>query len=77
MRYKKLILYEGLESANVLGQAWSIPGFGQQYYTQYYTGQTYANLYNSLYQYNTKSNNKFPEIKKHQTVIFKSNVITN
>ena len=31
-------------------QGWAIPGFGQQYYTQYYTGQNYAKLYNTLYQ---------------------------
>ena len=37
-------------------QGWAIPGFGQQYYTQYYTAQKYAKLYNTLYQYYTKSN---------------------
>ena len=31
-------------------QGWAIPGFGQQYYTQYYTGQNYEKLYNTLYQ---------------------------
>ena len=34
-----------------LSQGWAIPCFGQQYYTQYYTGQKYAKLYNTLYQY--------------------------
>ena len=36
-----------------LDQGWAIPGIGQQYYTQYYTGQKYAKLYNILYQYYT------------------------
>ena len=36
-----------------LSQAWAIPGFGQKYYTQYYTGQKYAKLYNTLCYANT------------------------
>ena len=34
-------------------QGWAIPASGHQYYTQYYTAQTYVKLYNTLYQYYT------------------------
>ena len=51
-------------------QGWAIPGFGQQYYTQYYTGQKYAKLYNTLYKYYTKSNQLISSVKKQHTVIF-------
>ena len=51
-------------------QGWAIPGFGQQYYTQYYTGQKYAKLYNTLYQYYTKSNQLILSVKQQHTVIF-------
>ena len=49
-------------------QGWAIPGFGQQYYTPYYTGQKYAKLYNSLYQYYTKSKQLISSVKHHQTI---------
>ena len=35
-------------------QGWALPGFGQQYYTLYYTGHQYATPYNTLYQYYSK-----------------------
>jgi hypothetical protein len=44
--------------------------FVQQYYTQYYTGQKYAKLYNTLYQYYTKSNGLILSVKQQHTVIF-------
>jgi hypothetical protein len=50
-------------------QGWAIPGFGQQYYTQYYTEQKYAKLYNTLYQYYTKSNQLILSVKQQHTVI--------
>ena len=50
-------------------QGWTIPGFGQQYYTQYYTGQNYAKLYNTLYQYYTKSNQLILSVKQQYTAI--------
>ena len=52
-------------------QGWAIPGFGQQYYT----GQKYAKLYNTLYQYYTKSNQLILSVKQQHTVIFESNRI--
>jgi hypothetical protein len=50
-------------------QGWAIPGFGQQYYTQYYTGQKYAKLYNTLYQYYTKSKQPITSVKEQQNAI--------
>ena len=40
-----------------MGQGWAIPGFGQQYYTQYYTGkniQNYTILYTNTILYQNK-----------------------
>ena len=54
-------------------QGWAIPGFGQQYYTLYYTGQKYAKLYYTLYQYYTKSSQPILSFKQQQAVIFYSN----
>ena len=51
-------------------QGWAIPGFGQQYYTQYYTGQKYAKLYNTLYQYYTKLNHLIIRVKQQNKVFF-------
>ena len=51
-------------------QGWAIPGSGQQYYIQYYTGQKYAKLYNTLYQYYTKSNQLILSVKQQHTDIF-------
>ena len=45
-----------LEILGLVRQGWAIPGFGQEYYTLYYTGQKNAKLYNILYQYYAKSN---------------------
>jgi hypothetical protein len=56
-------------------QWWAKPGFGQQYYTQYYTGQKYAKLYNTLYKYYTKSKQLISSVKQHSTDIFKSDLI--
>ena len=56
-------------------QGWAIPGFGQQYYTQYYTGQKYAKLYNTLYQYYTKSKQQITSVKQHKTAILISDLI--
>ena len=53
-----------------LSQGWAIPGFGQQYYTQYYTRQKYAKLYNTLYQYYTKSKLLISSVNQHQRAIF-------
>jgi hypothetical protein len=50
-------------------QGWAIPGFGQQYYTQYSTRQKYAKLYNTLYQYYTKSKWQILSVKQQHTVI--------
>ena len=52
-----------------LGQGWAIPGLGQQYYTLYYTGQKYAKLYNTLYQYYTKSKWLILSVKQQHKVI--------
>ena len=52
-------------------QAWAIQSFGQKYYTQYYTEQKYTKLYNTLYQYYTKSRQLISSVKQHQTAIFK------
>ena len=54
-------------------QEWAIPGFGQQYYTLYYTRQKYAKLYYTLYQYYTKSSQPILSFKQQQAVIFYSN----
>ena len=56
-------------------QGWAIPGFGHQYYTQYYTSQKYAKLYNTLYQYYTKSNHLISSVNQQQSAISKSNLI--
>ena len=53
-----------------MSQGWAIPGSGQQYYIQYYTGQKYAKLYNTLYQYYTKSNQLILSFKQQHTYIF-------
>ena len=52
----KYVLSKSSPYLVLANQGWAIPGFGQQYYTQYYTGQKYAKLYNTLYKYYTKSN---------------------
>ena len=49
-------------------QGSAIPGFGQQYYTQYYAGHKYAKLYNTLYQYYTKSNQLILSVKQQHIV---------
>ena len=54
---------------------WAIPSFGQLYYTQYYTSQKYAKLYNTLYQYYTKSKHLLSSVNQHQAAIFESNLI--
>ena len=56
-------------------QGWAIPGVGHKYYTLYYTGQKYEKLYNTLYQYYTKSKQLIFSVKQQQTPIYESNLI--
>ena len=56
-------------------QGWAIPGVGQQYYTLYYTWQKYAKLYNTIFQYYTKSEQLISSVKQQQTAIYSSHFI--
>jgi hypothetical protein len=59
----------------IMCQGWAIPGLGHQYYTQYYTSQKYTKLYNTLYQYYTKSKHIIPIVNQEQAAISESNLI--